>query len=52
MNEMHDKREKREQTREGNQDLGRKTSGEGEGVDGKVFGREKKEFLLREIGEK
>ena len=28
------------------------SSGEGEGVEGKVFRREKREFMSREIGEK
>ena len=49
---MHDKWEKRDHTRGRKQDLGRKSSGEGEGVEGKVFGREKKEFMLRENREK
>ena len=33
------------------QGLGRNPSGEDEGVEGKVFGREKEMFLSREIGE-
>ena len=48
---MHDKWERRDHTRGRNQGLGWKTSGEGKGVDGKVFGREMREFLSREIGE-
>ena len=31
--------------------LGQNPSGEDEGVEGKVFGREKEMFLSREIGE-
>ena len=49
---MHDKWERIDHTRGRNQDFGRKTSGEGERVEGKVFGREMREFLLREIREK
>ena len=37
---------------EKNQDLGRKSSGECERVEGKKFGREKRDFLSREIKEK
>ena len=33
-------------------DLGRNPSGEGEKVEWEVFGREMREFLSREIGEK
>jgi len=39
-------------TRGKKQDLGWKTSGEDEGFEGKVFGREKRKILSREIGEK
>ena len=42
MNEMHDKKEKRDHTRWRTQGLGQKTSGEGEEVEWVVFGREKK----------
>ena len=52
MYEMNDKRERRDHTRGRNQDLGRKTSGDCEGVEGKVFGREMREFLSKEIKEK
>ena len=34
------------------QGLGQNPSGEDEGVEGKVFGREKKMFLLKRKGEK
>ena len=44
---MHDKWEKRDHTRGRKQDLGRKSSGEGERVEGKVFERKKREFLSR-----
>ena len=50
MYEMHDKWERRDHTRGRNQGLDRKSSEEGEGVEGKMFGRERKEFLSREIG--
>ena len=52
MYEMHDKWETRDHTRGRNQGLDQKTSGKGEGVKGKVFGREMRKFLSREIGEK
>ena len=49
---MHDKWEKRDHIRGRNQDLDQKSSSEGEGIEGKVFRREKRKFLSREIGEK
>ena len=49
---MHDKREKIGPTRGRNQGLDWKSNGEGEEVEGKVFGEVKRQFLLREIGEK
>ena len=52
MYEMHDKCERTDHTRGRNQGLDQKTSGKGEGVKGKVFGREMRKFLSREIGEK
>ena len=39
-------------TKEEKLDLGQNPSGEGEEVDWEVFGREMREFPLREIGEK
>ena len=49
---MHDTREKEDHIRWRTQDLGRRLSGEGEEVEWEVFGREKRDFLLREIREK
>ena len=40
--------EKRDHTRGRNQDVGWKTSGEGEGVEGKVFRREKRVSVERD----
>ena len=46
------KERKRDHTKGKKQGLGQKSSGEDEGVEKKVFGREKKLFLSREIEEK
>ena len=51
MYEMHEKERKRDHTSEGRITLGRKSNGEDEGVERKVFGREKKVYLLRKIEE-
>ena len=45
------KERKRDHTRGKKQGLGQKSSGEDEGVERKVFGREKKVFLSRQIEE-
>ena len=45
------KERKRDHTKGKKQGLGQKSSGEDEGVEKKVFGREKKLFLSREIEE-
>ena len=52
MNEMHEEWEKEDHTKGRKQPLGRRSSGEGEEVEWKVFGKEKRDFLSREIGEK
>ena len=52
MNEMHDIKEKRDHTRWRTQDLGRKSSGEGEEFEWEVFGRGRDVFLSIEIREK
>ena len=52
MNEIHDTREKRDHNRGRTQGLGRKSSGESEKVEWEVFGREKIDFISREIKEK
>ena len=49
---MHEEWEREDHTKGRKQPLGRRSSGEGEEVEWKVFGKEKRDFLSREIREK
>ena len=52
MNEMDDTREKKDHTRWRTQGLGRKSSEVCEKVEWEVFGKEKRDFLLKEMKRK
>ena len=52
MREMHEEREIRQAYQRKMQGLGWNPSGEDEGIEGKVFGREKEMFLSKRKGEK